>query len=67
MFVANFVLCSVLVKMVRGTVRNDVSLATALGTLAQAMQNQNPPNAENARTRSLATFQRENPPVFKGK
>ncbi|XP_058774808.1 uncharacterized protein LOC131649080 [Vicia villosa] len=33
--------------------------------MAQAMQNQ--PNAdENARSRSLATFQRENPPVFKG-
>ncbi|XP_058733556.1 uncharacterized protein LOC131605185 [Vicia villosa] len=33
--------------------------------MAQAMQNQ--PNAdENAGSRSLATFQRENPPVFKG-
>ncbi|XP_058732846.1 uncharacterized protein LOC131604422 [Vicia villosa] len=33
--------------------------------MAQAMQNQ--PNAdENAESRSLATFQRENPPVFKG-
>ncbi|XP_058775081.1 uncharacterized protein LOC131649334 [Vicia villosa] len=33
--------------------------------MAQAMQNQ--PNAdENAGSRSLAAFQRENPPVFKG-
>ena len=34
--------------------------------MAQAMQNQ--PNAnENARSCSLATFQRDNPLVFKGK
>ena len=45
--------------------RNDVAIAAALEVMAQAMQNQ--PNAENAGTRSLATFQRENPLVFKGK
>ncbi|XP_058772778.1 uncharacterized protein LOC131646840 [Vicia villosa] len=45
--------------------RNDVAIAAALEAMAQAMQNQ--PNAdENAGSRSLATFQRENPPVFKG-
>ncbi|XP_057426245.1 uncharacterized protein LOC130719650 [Lotus japonicus] len=46
--------------------RNDAAIAAALQAMAQAMQNQ--PNAdENAGSRSLATFQRENPPVFKGK
>ncbi|XP_058727874.1 uncharacterized protein LOC131599593 [Vicia villosa] len=45
--------------------RNDAAIAAALEAMAQAMQNQ--PNAdENAGSRSLATFQRENPPVFKG-
>lgn len=53
--------------MVRGTGRNDDAIAAALGALAQAMQNQNQPNAKNVGTRSLATFQRENPLVFKGK
>jgi len=52
--------------MVRSNGRNDDALAAALEAMAQAMQNQ--PNVdENAGTRSLATFQRENPPVFKGK
>ena len=52
--------------MVRSDGRNDAALAAALEAMAQAMQNQ--PNVdENAGTRSLATFQRENPPVFKGK
>ena len=52
--------------MVRGTGRNDAAIAAALGAIAQAMQNQ--PNVdENAGTRSLAPFQRENSPVFKGK
>ncbi|XP_058771654.1 uncharacterized protein LOC131645009 [Vicia villosa] len=46
--------------------RNDVVIATALEAMAQALEHQ--PNAgENAGSRSLATFQRENPPVFKGK
>ncbi|XP_058781731.1 uncharacterized protein LOC131655945 [Vicia villosa] len=45
--------------------RNDAAIAAALEAMAQAMQNQ--PNAdENAGSRSLATFQRVNPPVFKG-
>src|SRR3954465_238770 len=38
--------------------RND---AAALQAMAEAMH-----TGENARSRSLATFQRENPPVFKG-
>ncbi|XP_058758040.1 uncharacterized protein LOC131631263 [Vicia villosa] len=46
--------------------RNDAAIAAALEAMAQALANQ--PNAdENAGSRSLATFQRENPPVFKGK
>ena len=46
--------------------RNDASLAAALEAMAHVMENQ--PNADwNARSRSLATFQRENPPTFKGK
>ena len=46
--------------------RNDVALAAALEAMAHAMENQ--PNADgNAGSRSLATFQRENPPTFKGK
>ena len=45
--------------------RNDAAIAAALEAMAQALQNQL--NAdENAGSRSLATFQRENPPVFKG-
>ena len=51
--------------MVRSDGRNDAALVAAMEAMAQAMQNQ--PNAENAGSRSLATFQRENPPVFKGK
>ena len=51
--------------MVRSDGRNDAARAAALEAMAQAMQNQ--PNVENAGTQSLATFQRENPPVFKGK
>ncbi|XP_058785056.1 uncharacterized protein LOC131659966 [Vicia villosa] len=44
--------------------RNDVAIAAALEVMAQAMQNQ--PNAdENVGSCSLATFQRENPPMFK--
>ncbi|KAL6561072.1 hypothetical protein OROGR_003792 [Orobanche gracilis] len=46
--------------------RNDITIAAALQAMAQAMENQ--PNADgNVGYRSLATFQRENPPVFKGK
>ncbi|XP_058721729.1 uncharacterized protein LOC131593298 [Vicia villosa] len=46
--------------------RNDAVIAAALEAMAQALANQ--PNAnENVGSRSLATFQRENPPVFKGK
>ena len=45
--------------------RNDAVIAAALQAMAQAMQNQ--PNAdENAGSHSLATFQRENTPMFKG-
>ncbi|XP_058752730.1 uncharacterized protein LOC131625913 [Vicia villosa] len=45
--------------------RNDVAIAAALEAPPQAMQNQ--PNAdENARSRSLATLQRESLSVFKG-
>ena len=46
--------------------RNDVALAAAMQAMAQAFQNL--PNVnENAGSRSLATFQRENPPTFEGK
>ncbi|XP_058774535.1 uncharacterized protein LOC131651253 [Vicia villosa] len=46
--------------------RNDAAIAATLDAMAQALEHQ--PNAgENARSRSLATFQRENPLVFKGK
>ncbi|XP_058726103.1 uncharacterized protein LOC131597419 [Vicia villosa] len=46
--------------------RNDAAIAAAFEAMAQALEQQ--PNAgENAGSRSLATFQRENPPVFKGK
>ena len=46
--------------------RNDVALVVTLEAMAHAMENQ--PNADgNAGSRSLATFQRENPPTFKGK
>ena len=46
--------------------RNDAAIVAALQAMAQAMQNQ-PNTDENDESRSLATFQRENPPVFKGK
>ena len=46
--------------------RHDAALADALEAMAHAMENQ--PNADgNAGSRSLATFQRENPLTFKGK
>ena len=46
--------------------RNDAALIAALEVMAHAMENQR--NADgNAGSRSLATFQRENPPTFKGK
>ncbi|XP_058783819.1 uncharacterized protein LOC131658557 [Vicia villosa] len=44
--------------------RNDAAIATALEAMSQALANQ--PNAdENVGSCSLATYQRENPPVFK--
>src|ERR1043165_2167198 len=50
----------------RNVGRNDEALAAAMQAIAQAFQH--PPNAdENARSRSLATFQRENPATFLGK
>ena len=46
--------------------RNDAALTAALEAMAHVMENQS--NADrNVRSRSLATFQRENPPTFKGK
>src|ERR1051325_8144756 len=46
--------------------RSNASSTAALQAMAQAMQNQ--PNAdENVGSRSLATFQRENSTVFKGR
>ncbi|XP_058764601.1 uncharacterized protein LOC131638055 [Vicia villosa] len=45
--------------------RNDVAIATALEAMAQALENQSN-GGENVASRSLATFQRENPRVFKG-
>src|ERR1043165_9976666 len=48
------------------TGRNDAAIATALEAMAHALENQ--PNAGgDAGSRSLATFQSENPPMFKGK
>ena len=44
--------------------RNDAAIAAALEAVAQAVGNQ--PVGVDAASRSLATFQRENPPVFKG-
>lgn len=50
----------------RNARRNDEALAAAMQAMAQAFQN--PPNAdENVGSRSLATFQRENPPNFLGR
>ena len=46
--------------------RNDTAFSAALEVVAHAMENQ--PNVDgNAGSRSLATFQRENPPTFKVK
>ncbi|XP_058763378.1 uncharacterized protein LOC131636800 [Vicia villosa] len=46
--------------------RNDATIVAALEAMAQALENQ--PNAyENVGSRSLATFKRENLPVFKGR
>ncbi|XP_058764838.1 uncharacterized protein LOC131638302 [Vicia villosa] len=45
--------------------RNDAAIAAALEAMAQALEHQ-PNVGENAASRNLATFQRENPPVFKG-
>ena len=45
--------------------RNDVALSAALEAMAHAMENHLNAN-RNAGSRSLATFQRENPPTFKG-
>ncbi|XP_058759618.1 uncharacterized protein LOC131632918 [Vicia villosa] len=45
--------------------RNDAAITAALEAMAQAMENQ-PNTDENAASKSLANFQRENPPVFKG-
>ena len=50
----------------RNAGRNDAALVVAIQEMAQAFQN--PPNVdENTGSRSLATFQRENPPTFEGK
>ncbi|XP_050875748.1 uncharacterized protein LOC127079410 [Lathyrus oleraceus] len=50
----------------RNAGRNDEALAAAMQAMAQTFQN--PPNAdENVGSRSLATFQRENPPTFLGR
>ncbi|XP_058758243.1 uncharacterized protein LOC131631466 [Vicia villosa] len=46
--------------------RNDAAIAAALQAMVNAMENQ-PNPAGDAGTRSLATFQREKPPTFKGK
>ncbi|XP_058733179.1 uncharacterized protein LOC131604776 [Vicia villosa] len=46
--------------------RNDVVIAAALEAMDQALEHQ-PKTGENGGSRSLATFQRENPSVFKGK
>ncbi|XP_058725806.1 uncharacterized protein LOC131597109 [Vicia villosa] len=47
------------------TGRNDVAIAATLEAMAQALEHQSN-GGENATSRNLATFQRENPPVFKG-
>src|ERR1051325_7792068 len=46
--------------------RNDVAIAAALEVMAHALKNQ-PNTGGDAGSRSFATFQRENPLVFKGK
>ncbi|XP_058742089.1 uncharacterized protein LOC131614534 [Vicia villosa] len=45
--------------------RNDAVIAAALEAMAQPLEHQ-PNVGENAASRNLSTFQRENPPVFKG-
>ncbi|XP_058741236.1 uncharacterized protein LOC131613599 [Vicia villosa] len=45
--------------------RNDAAITVALEAMAQALEHQ-PNVGENVVSRNLATFQRENPPVFKG-
>ncbi|XP_058783718.1 uncharacterized protein LOC131658441 [Vicia villosa] len=45
--------------------RNDAAIAVALEAVAQALEHLLNVG-ENAASRNLATFQRENPPVFKG-
>src|SRR3954465_7923518 len=45
--------------------RNDAAIAAALEAMAQVLENQQH-GGESDASRSLATFQRENPPVFKG-
>ncbi|XP_058749145.1 uncharacterized protein LOC131622114 [Vicia villosa] len=45
--------------------RNDAAIAAALEAVAQALEHLSNVG-ENAASRNLATFQRENPPVFKG-
>ncbi|XP_058784534.1 uncharacterized protein LOC131659345 [Vicia villosa] len=45
--------------------RNDAAINAALEAMAQALEHQ-PNGGENAASRNLDTFQRENPPVFKG-
>src|SRR3954469_4265289 len=45
--------------------RNDAAIAAALEAMAQVLENQQN-GGESAASRSLSTFQRENPPVFKG-
>ena len=46
--------------------RNDVALAASLEAMARAMENQ--PNVDgNAGSHSMAAFERENLPTFKGK
>ena len=45
--------------------RDDAALAAALQAIAQAVGNQH--TAADMNARNLATFQRENPPTFKGR
>src|SRR4051812_38455173 len=45
--------------------RKDTAIAAALEAMAQALEHQ-PNVGENSASRNLATFQRENPRVFKG-
>lgn len=46
--------------------RNDVATGATLEEMAQAMQNQPNPGAIDE-SQSLATFQRDNSPTFKGR